>query len=159
MDQTHKSSPAQRFKVGFGLNMIVMAVSFALYYLGFFGGVEGPLAMPNIGRALADIGFTSASFQVMLVILFIIALTWNWVLNLVSHLTGQRLTCTQGSPQEGFCAELVQREREDSGKGWTYTCPHGHRRNDAHFHPIRKGKWANSLLMASLAAAIMFYFA
>jgi len=159
MDQTQRSSPAQRFKVSFGVNMIVMAVSFGLYYLGFFGGVDGPLTMPNIGRALADIGFTSASFQVMLVILFIIALTWNWVLNLVSHLTGQRLTCTQGSPQEGFCAELVQREREDSGKGWTYTCPHGHRRNDAHFHPIRKGKWANSLLMASLAAAIMFYFA
>ena len=95
----------------------------------------------------------------MLVILFIIALTWNWVLNLIAHLTGQRLTCTKGSPQEGFCAELVQRDRDPSGQGWTYTCPHGHCRNDANFHPIRKGKLANSLLMVSLAAALMFHFA
>jgi len=150
---------AQRWKVGFGLNMVVMAVSFGLYDLGFFGRVDGPLSMPNIGRFLADIGFTVSSFQAMLVILFVIALTWNWVLNLVAHLTGQRLTCTTGSPQEGFCGELVQRQRDVSGKDWTYICPRGHCRNDAHFHPIRKGKLANSLLMASLAAALMFHFA
>jgi hypothetical protein len=158
MDQTHKSSPAQRFKVGFGLNMIVMAVSFGLYYLGFFGGVDGPLATVSFGRALADIGFTSASFQVMLVLLFVVALTWNWVLNLIAHLTGQRLTCAKGSLQEGFCDDLVQRERKDSGKVWTYICTRGHCRNDAHFHPIRKGQLANSLMMASLVAALMFYF-
>jgi len=149
---------AQRWKVGFGLNMVVMAVSFGLYDLGFFGRVDGPLSMPNIGRFLADIGFTVSSFQAMLVILFVIALTWNWVLNLVAHLTGQRLTCTTGSPQEGFCGELVQRQRDVSGKDWTYICPRGHCRNDAHFHPIRKGKLANSLLMASLAAALWFHF-
>jgi hypothetical protein len=159
MNQFQRPSYAQRWKVGFGLNMIVMAVSFGLYYLGFFGRVDGPLSMANIGRALKDIGFTSTSFQAMLVILFVIALTWNWVLNLVAHLTGQRLTCTTGSPQEGFCGELVQRQRDASGKDWTYICPRGHCRNDAHFHPIRKGKLANSLLMASLAAALMFHFA
>jgi len=152
-----RPSYAQRWKVGFGLNMVVMAVSFGLYDLGFFGRVDGPLSMPNIGRFLADIGFTVSSFQAMLVILFVIALTWNWVLNLVAHLTGQRLTCTTGSPQEGFCGELVQRQRDVSGKDWTYICPRGHCRNDAHFHPIRKGTLANSLLMASLAAAVMFY--
>jgi hypothetical protein len=159
MNQTQRNSHAQRLKVGFGLNMIVMAVCFALYYLGFFGRVDGPLSMPNIGRALAGAGFTVGSFQAMLVLLFVVALTWNWVLNLIAHLSGQRLTCTKGSPQEGFCGELVQRRRDESGKGWTYTCPRGHCRNDAHFHPIRKGTLANSLLMASLAAAIMFYLA
>ena len=123
MDQTQRRSPAQRFKAGFGLNMIVMAVSFALYYLGFFGGVEGPLAMPNIGRALADIGFTVVSFQAMLVVLFVIALTWNWVLNLIAHLTGQRLTCTKGSPQEGFCAELVRRDRDPFRPGMDLHLP------------------------------------
>ena len=157
MNQTQRNSHAQRLKVGFGLNMIVMAVCFALYYLGFFGRVDGPLSMPNIGRALASAGFTVGSFQAMLVLLFVIALTWNWVLNLIAHLSGQRLTCTKGSPQEGFCGELVQRRRDESGKGWTYTCPRGHCRSDAHFHPIRKGTLANSLLMASLAAAVMFY--
>lgn len=158
MNQTQRTSYAPRWKVGFGLNMIVMAVSFALYYLGFFGRVEGPLSMANIGRALAGMGFTVGSFQAMLVMLFIIALTWNWVLNLIAHLTGQRLTCTKGSLQQGFCGELVQRRKEDSGKEWAYTCPRGHCRGDAHFHPIRKGKLANSLLMASLAAALMFHF-
>jgi hypothetical protein len=159
MHPTQRPGYAQRWKVGFGLNMIVMAASFGLYYLGFFGRVEGPLSMANIGRALADIGFTVGSFQAMLVIFFIIALTWNWVLNLIAHLTGQRLTCAQGSSPEGFCGELVRRDRDETGKNWVYTCPRGHCRNDAHFHPIRKGKLANSLLMASLAAAIMFYFA
>jgi hypothetical protein len=159
MEQTQRSSYPQRWKFGFGLNMIVMAVSFGLYYLGFFGRVDGPLSMPNIGRALADIGFTVNSFQVLLVALFVIALVWNWVLNLIAHLNGQRLTCAKGSPQEGFCGELVQRDRDETGENWAYTCPRGHCRKDAHFHPIRKGKLANSLLMASLAAALMFYFA
>jgi hypothetical protein len=159
MNPNQRSSCAQRWRFGFGINMIVMAVSFALYYLGFFGRVDGPLSMPNIGRSLADIGFTVTSFQAMLVVLFVIALTWNWVLNVIAHLTGQRLSCTKGSPPEGFCGDLVQRRRDDSGTGWSYTCPRGHRRSDAHFHPIRKGKLANSILMASLAAAIMFYLA
>jgi hypothetical protein len=159
MNQTQRSNHAQRWKFGFGLNMIVMAVCFALYYLGFFGRVDGPLSMANIGRALAGVGFTVGSFQAMLVLLVIIALTWNWILNLVAHLSGQRLTCAKGSPQEGFCGELVQRHKDDSGKNWAYTCPRGHCRSDAHFHPIRKGMLANSLLMASLAAAIMFYLA
>ena len=159
MNPTRRPSPAQRFKLGFGLNMIVMAVSFALYYLGFFGRVDGPLSMANIGRGLADAGFTVGSFQAMLVVLFVVALTWNWALNLIAHLTGQRMTCSKGSAQEGFCGELAQRARDASGKGYTFTCPRGHRRGEAHFHPIRKGKLANSILMASLAAAIMFHFA
>jgi hypothetical protein len=95
----------------------------------------------------------------MLVAFFAIALTWNWVLNLIAHHSGQRMTCSKGSAQEGFCGELVRRERDASGTGYTFTCPHGHRRGEAHFHPIRKGKLANSILMASLAAAIMFHFA
>ena len=159
MNPTPRPGNAQRFKLGFGLNMIVMAVSFALYYLGFFGRVDGPLSMANIGRGLAEAGFTVGSFQAMLVVLFAIALTWNWVLNLIAHLTGQRMTCGKGSAQEGFCGELVQRKRDPSGQGYTFTCPRGHRRGEAHFHPIRKGKLANSILMASLAAAIMFHFA
>jgi hypothetical protein len=159
MNPNQRSSYAQRWKLGFGLNMIVMAVSFALYHLGFFGRVDGPLSMPNIGRALADAGFTVTGFQVMLVILFVIALTWNWVLNLIAHLAGQCLTCAKGSAQEGFCGELVQRHRNESGTGWAYTCLRGHCRSDAHFHPIRKGRLANSILTASLAAAIMFYLA
>ena len=47
--------------------MIVMAACFGLYELGFFGRVDGPLSMSNIGRSLSGIGFTSNGFQVLLV--------------------------------------------------------------------------------------------
>jgi hypothetical protein len=115
--------------------------------------------MANIGQGLAGLGFTVASFQVLLIAIFIGMLTWNWILNLIAHLTGQRLTCSQGSREQGFCGELVERRRGHDGKSWAYACLNGHLRSEAHFHPIRKGKLANSLLMASLVAALMFYFA
>jgi hypothetical protein len=159
MQQTQGRSYAQRWKFRFGLNMIVMAVCFGLYYLGFFGRVEGPLSMANIGKGLAGMGFTVASFQGLLIAIFLILLTWNWLLNLVAHLTGQRLTCTHGSREQECCGELVERRRDRDGKSWVYACPNGHMRREAHFHPIRKGKLANSLLAASLAAAVMFYLA
>lgn len=149
----------QRRMIAFGLNILVMAVCFPLYYLGFFGSVEGPLNMESIGRGLAGMGVTVAGFQVLLIAVFAGMLTWNWLLNLIAHLTGQRLTCSQGSGEQGFCGKLVERRRDLDGKNWVYACPNGHLRREAHFHPIRKGKLANSLLMASLVAAIMFHFA
>jgi hypothetical protein len=158
MNTTCNRSYAQRWRIGFGLNLIVMAVSFALYYLGFFGRVDGPLSMTNIGHGLASLGFTSESFQGFLIVVFIAALTWNWVLNMVAHLTGQRLTCTAGSAKEGFCGTLVTRRRGAGRQEWVYTCPNGHERKEAHFHPIRKGNLANSLLLVSLVSALMYYF-
>ena len=62
MDRIQRPSYAQRWKVGLGLNMIVMAACFGLYELGFFGRVDGPLSMTNIGRSLSGIGFTSQRF-------------------------------------------------------------------------------------------------
>lgn len=163
MQQTLTQPPgrsyARRWKFRFGLNMIVMAVCFGLYYLGFFGRVEGPLSMANIGKSLAGLGFTVASFQWLLIAVFLILLTWNWVLNIIAHLAGKLLTCTQGSPEQGFCGEWVERHRDRDGKSWVYACPKGHLRSEAHFHPIRKGKLANSLLAISLAAALAFHFA
>lgn len=159
MNTMPRRSVSQRRMIAFGLNIVVMAVCFPLYYLGFFGSVEGPLNMANIGRGLAGMGFTVASFQALLIAVFIGLLTWNWLLNLIAHLTGQRLTCTQGSPEQGFCGQLVERRRDHDGKSWVYACAKGHLRSAAHFHPIRKGKLANSLLMACLAAAVMFHFA
>ncbi len=159
LPQTPGRSFARRWKYRFGLNMIVMAVCFGLYYLGFFGRVERPLSMANIGRGLAGMRFTVASFQGVLIAVFVILLTWNWVLNLIAHLAGQRLTCSQGSREQGFCGKLVERRRGRDGKSWVYACPNGHLRSEAHFHPIRKGQLANSLLAAGLAAAVMFHFA
>ncbi|HOI96217.1 MAG TPA: hypothetical protein PK250_16045 [Syntrophobacter fumaroxidans] len=157
MQYMSAGNPLQRRLKSFGLNMMVMAVSFGLYYLGFFGGVEGPLNMTNIGKTIVGLGFTSNHFQVLLFAFFIIALTWNWVLNLVAHLTGQRLTCSAGSEEKGFCGQPVQRSRDSEGKGWIYTCPCNHRGAQAHFRPIRKGTKANSVLMVSLVCCVMYY--
>ncbi len=150
-------SYAERRMTAFGLNLVVMALCFALYELGFFGRVEGPLAPANIGRALAGLGFTVSSFQALLVAVFLVLLGWNWVVNLVAHFTGRRLTCSEESAEQGRCGEPVVRRRRPDGRGWLYTCPRGHRRTEAHFHPLRKGKLANSLLLAGLAAALSFY--
>lgn len=155
MKNTSMRNPLQRRLSYFGLNMIVMAVSFMLYYLGFFGGVEGPLNAASIGKGIKNLGITSNGFQVILCILFVIALTWNWIINLLAHLTGQRLTCTEGNGK-GVCGDLVTRSRDPNG-AWVYTCPHGHIRYEAHFHPVRKGTFANSMLMVTLAACVMYF--
>lgn len=147
-----------RWKAKFGLNMIVMAVCFALYYLGLFGGVEGPLTVANIGRGLAETGLTSDHFQGLLVTIFAVALCWNWVVNLLAHATGQRLTCSAGSPEQGFCGGPAERVRQAGEAGWAYVCPHGHRRDAAHFHPVRKGTAANTVLLISLVCSLMYYF-
>ena len=148
----------QRWKAKFGLNMIVMAVCFALYYLGLFGGVEGPLTVANIGRCLAEAGLTSDHFQILLLAVFVAALCWNWAVNLLAHATGQRLTCSAGSPGQGFCGESVERMRKTGGDGWEYVCPKGHRRAAAHFHPVTKGTAANTVLLISLVCCLMYYF-
>ncbi len=147
---------AERRMAAFGLNLIVMAVCFALYELGFFGRVEGPLSPAQIGAALAGWGFTVASFQALLVALTGMLLSWNGVANLAAHLAGRRLTCSEQDPGGGFCGEAVARRRGPGGRGWVFCCPRGHLRGEAHFHPIRKGKLAHSLLLASLAAAVSF---
>lgn len=148
---------ADRYRKAFGLNLVVMAVSIALYELGFFGRVEGPLAPTNIGTALAGLGFTVSSFQLLLIAVFVALLTWNWVINLAAHLAGWRLTCSEELAEQSLCGGPVVRRRAPDGQRWVYTCPRGHHRAEAHFHPLRKGKIANSLLLASLAAAVSFY--
>lgn len=157
MNHTGRGNPLQRRLTAFGLNLIVMALSFMLYYLGFFGKIDGPLSMTNIGRTMSGIGITLNGVQIFLVVVFIIALTWNWILNMVARQTGRNFTCTAGNKEKGPCGHLVQRSRDAKGQGWVYTCPSGHRRREALFNPIRKGTLATSLLMVALVCCVMFY--
>ncbi|MEM5786447.1 MAG: hypothetical protein AAGU11_03955 [Syntrophobacteraceae bacterium] len=157
MNHTGIGNPLQRRLTAFGLNMIVMALSFTLYYLGFFGKIDGPLSMTNIGKAISSIGLTTNDLQIFLFIVFMIALTWNWVLNIVARQTGRNFSCTAGKKEKRSCGQLVRRSRDAKGIGWVYTCPSGHRRTEALFHPIRKGKVATSLLMVALVCCVMFY--
>jgi hypothetical protein len=72
----------------FGLTMVVMGVSFGLYYLGFFGGVEGPLSAERIGDALACLGFSGRHLLAVCLSLTAMALTWNWLYYALRRLWG-----------------------------------------------------------------------
>ena len=65
----------------FGLSMIVMGASFLLYYMGLFGGVEGPLEPAKIGDTLAHMGVSSLHGLGICLLFMIISLTWNHVYN------------------------------------------------------------------------------
>jgi hypothetical protein len=48
----------QRHLRSFGYSMIAMGICFPLYYLGLFGGVEGPLNPEQLGTSLANMGLS-----------------------------------------------------------------------------------------------------
>jgi uncharacterized protein YybS (DUF2232 family) len=55
----------------FGLTMVVMGISFILYYLGFFGSVDGPLTPAKLGATLSGLGVTQRHVIVILLSLLI----------------------------------------------------------------------------------------
>ena len=71
-----------------GWSMIVMGVSFFLYYLGLFGNVDGPLTPETLGKSLAGMGVEKVHMLMFFLSFFIIALTWNHIFNLVTYITG-----------------------------------------------------------------------
>ena len=148
---------------GTGIAMVVMGASFALYYLGFFGGVPGPLAPAQLGASLAGLGVTQRHVMVLLLSLLIITGTWNWIFNLASLATGSRMRCAAPmAGGRGACGEPVRRQRSKgkrSGRALThYICPRGHRRLDAHFHPVRKGAVSHTLWVTALVFCLVAAF-
>ena len=148
----------------FGLTMVVMGASFILYYLGLFGTVDGPLTPANMGAALSGLGVTQRHVIMVLLSVLIFALSWNWVFNLTSALIGARMTCkaTQKGDDDELCGAPVKRTRHASKRtGQTvveYVCPNGHRRSEAHFHPIKKGSISNTACLACLAFVLIAVF-
>ena len=148
----------------FGLTMIVMGISFGLYYLGLFGTVEGPLTPANMGATLSGLGVTQRHVIMVLISILIFAVSWNWIFNLSSVLAGARMTCKamKKGDDNGLCGAPVKRTRRDSkrtGKRVVeYVCPCGHRRADAHFHPLKKGSMGNTVWMACLAFVFIAVF-
>ena len=147
----------------FGLTMIIMGASFALYYLGLFGTVDGPLAPERMGTFLAEMGVTQRHVIVLLLTVLIAALTWNWIYNLASLMTGRRMTCNAVDKNTGeVCGAVVER-RKHTGKrsGQTvveYRCPHGHLRPEAHFHPVRKGTVSNTIWVGCAIFTLIAFF-
>lgn len=73
----------------FGLTLVIMGISFGLYYLGLFGGVEGPLQPVHIGDKLAAMGFSSRHLLCLFLLLTVVAVTWNWLYNAMGRLFKQ----------------------------------------------------------------------
>jgi hypothetical protein len=159
---TGNGQPRNRL-YNFGLTMIVMGASFILYYLGLFGTVDGPLTPANMGATLSGLGVTQRHVIIVLLSLLICALSWNWIFNLTSAFIGARMTCkAMGKDDDGVCGAVVKRIRHVSKRsGQTvvgYICTHGHRRTEAHFHPVKKGPISNTACLACLAFVLIAVF-
>lgn len=146
----------------FGLTMVVMGASFILYYLGLFGTVDGPLTPANMGATLSGMGVTQRHVILMLLSFLIGAVSWNWIFNLTSAMIGARMTCTatakDGSALCGLPVKRIRRVSRRSGRELiTYACEAGHRRSEAHFHPLKKGAVSNTVWMACLAFVIIAF--
>ncbi len=114
----------------FGYNMIALALSIALYYLGFFGSVEGPLNPSTIGQYLKSFGFSGNHLLFALFILFAFSVSWNWIYNSAVKLHFY-LKYTGGEKSENISAAP---------------------------EPVQKGKWGHTLWAALLIFILTFVF-
>jgi len=152
----------QKRLIRFCLSMLVMVLCFPLYYLGLFGGVEGPLNPARIGESLAGMGVTRTYSAVFFITLLIIAVSWNWIFNLVSYLAGARLTCNKLDDEGKPCGARAERRKavhKKTGERVSqYVCSEGHKRPEAHFHPVQKGTFSHTLwVMASIFCVIVLF--
>jgi hypothetical protein len=153
----------QQRLIRFCLSMLTMVVCFPLYYLGLFGSVEGPLNAASIGETFAGMGVTQAHGMVFFLSLLMIAVSWNWIFNAVSYAMGSRLTCNRKMDTDGtVCGAPVKREKVLQKKTGhvtvRYACSEGHLRQDAHFHPVKKGTFSHTLWVISLCFCVIVFF-
>ena len=144
------------------LSLLVMILCFPLYYLGLFGSVEGPLNPARIGDSLAGMGVTKTHSLVFFLSLLIIAVSWNWIYNIASLLVGARLTCKKQDEEGKPCGASVERRKVElkktGQKAAQYVCANGHKRPDAHFHPVPKGKVSHTLWVIALIFCVVVLF-
>jgi len=144
------------------LSMMVMVLCLPLYYLGFFGTVEGPLNPSNLGDSLANMGVTKTHSMLFFFSFLIIAGTWNLIFNLVTYFMGTRLTCNRADESGKPCGARTERRKvvhKKTGQSVSrYVCTEGHKRPDAHFHPVRKGMFSKTVFMIALAFCVIVFF-
>jgi hypothetical protein len=142
--------------------MLVLVICFPLYYLGFFGSVDGPLNPGRIGNSLSGMGVTRTHSMVFFLSLLIMALTWNWIYNLVSYLRGGRLTCTKTDEEGKPCGAKAERikvvHRKTGERVSQYVCALGHKRPEAHFHPVQKGTVSHTVWVMMLFFCVIVFF-
>ena len=132
----------------FLISLLVMLICFPLYYLGLFGSVEGPLQPAQIGQWLAGIGVSRSHILIIFATVMVLAVTWNWIFNLLSLVIGTRLTC--GVP-------VTRKKVIDQKTGSInsqYDCIHEHNSPAAHFHPVKKGAVSHTVWIISLAGCL-----
>ena len=160
--ELRRFSYAQQRLRQFGLTMIVMGISFILYYLGLFGRVDGPLDPAQLGAHLALWGLNKTHILLMAVCLTLLTIAWNWIYNLAAFLRGTRRTCSRIDDRGNRCRKPVgakQTIRTADGRPLTrYVCALGHKRVDADFEALKKGPvghmlWAISVILTG----IVFY--
>ena len=137
--------------------MLVMIVCFPLYYLGLFGSVDGPLNPARLGERLAGMGISRTHSMVFFLTFLIVAVSWNWIFNLVSLAMGSRMTCTRPKAGGSPCGAAVRRDKTENQNQTVYICVKNHRRTDAHFHPVRKGAVSHSIWLISLVFCIIVF--
>jgi hypothetical protein len=154
----------QQRLIRFCMSMLVMIICFPLYYMGFFGHVDGPLHPDRIGQALAGMGVTHTHSMVFFLSLLIAAVSWNWIGSLLCLCIGARHSCERKARVNGpHCGAPVQRKkvvRKGTGrKAIQYVCTHGHKSPQAHFHPIKKGTISHMAWVVSLFFCLIVLFA
>ena len=123
----------------FGLTMIVMGISFGLYYLGLFGGVSGPLQPERIGERLASAGFTNRHLLMILLSFLFIAITWNWLYNIFNRVLGRNRTCVYQEEGKSGCCAMPIMKAEGDGSFVRYVCASGHQCAGVDFRVVKKG--------------------
>jgi hypothetical protein len=160
--ETYRHRYGQQRLFHFGITMIVMGVSFLLYYLGFFGRVDGPLNPAQLGEHLAASGVSKDYFLILAAVLVLLALSWNWIFNRVGFRLGMRLTCSRIDADGACCHAPVKRMKSVSPKTGArvsrYVCTRGHKRPAAHFHPLKKGTVGHTLSAIALIFGIIVWY-
>jgi hypothetical protein len=115
-----------------------------------------------MGESLAGMGITKTHSAVFFLSLLIISVAWNWLFNLVSYLAGARLTCNKAGEEGLPCGARVERRKvvqKKTGQSVPqYVCERGHKRPDAHFHPIQKGTASHTLWIIAVVFCVIVLF-
>jgi hypothetical protein len=152
----------QKRLVRMGLSFLVMIICFPLYYLGLFGSVQGPLNPSNLGEGLANLGVTRTHSAVFFLTLLILAVSWNWIFNLVSIAVGASLTCKKTREDGKSCGARVERKKTVQKKTGKivpqYVCSQGHKLPEADFHPVQKGTFSHTLWVIALVFCFIVFF-
>jgi len=161
--ETYRRTYGQQRLANFGITLMVMGLSFSLYYLGFFGRVDGPLNPEQLGEYLAASGVSRAHCITLAVVLALLTLSWNWIFNLACLRLGRRLTCSRVDDRGDICGHPVRRQKTSAPKRSSqrlqrYRCSRGHKQPTAHFHPLKKGTVGHMLwVISAILCLIVFY--